>query len=82
MSLRTQYHVVPDGKRWKVERHSDMDSHYVTKNDAIETGRQVAKANQPSQLVIHTANGQIETEYLSGRPVPASRLVVQPGIVM
>ena len=63
MTSRTQYHVVPDGSGWKVEHGSTVDSTHRTKNEAIEAGRQVAKGNQPSQVVIHTADGKIETEY-------------------
>jgi hypothetical protein len=63
MTSRTQYHVVPDGVGWKVEHGSTVESTHGTKNEAIEAGRQVATKHQPSQLVVHTKDGKIETEY-------------------
>jgi hypothetical protein len=63
MTSRTQYHVVPDGAGWKVEHGSTVDSTHGTKNEAIERGRATAQGNLPSQLVVHTADGKIETEY-------------------
>ncbi len=63
MTSRTQYHVVPAGNGWKVEHGSSSDSKHATKDEAIAAGRQVAKGNQPSQLVVHNTDGKIETEY-------------------
>ncbi|MEH0828356.1 DUF2188 domain-containing protein [Micromonospora sp. URMC 105] len=60
---RNQYHVVPNGGGWKVEQGSKTLGSYDTKHSAIEEGRKVAHANEPSQLVVHTADGKIETEY-------------------
>ncbi|MGI5213542.1 DUF2188 domain-containing protein [Plantactinospora sp. CA-290183] len=63
MTARSQYHVVPAGDRWKVEQGSTVAGTYDTKGAAIEQGRKVAKDNQPSQLVVHTADGKVENEY-------------------
>ncbi|MEH0845345.1 DUF2188 domain-containing protein [Micromonospora sp. CPCC 205711] len=60
---RTEYHVVPAGGGWKVEQGSKTVGSYDTKHTAVEEGRKVAHANEPSQLVVHTADGKIETEY-------------------
>jgi hypothetical protein len=60
---RKQFHVVPGGDKWKVEQGGNEFGHYDTKREAIERGRTVAQQNQPSQLVIHTGDGRIETEY-------------------
>ena len=62
MASRTQYHVVPDGAGWKVEHGSTVDSTHATKDEVIASGREVAKGNQPSQLIVHTADGKIENE--------------------
>jgi hypothetical protein len=59
---RNEYHVVPAGDGWKVEKGSEVFGSYPTKNEAITQGRKVAHANEPSQLVVHTADGQIENE--------------------
>ncbi|MGC5019114.1 DUF2188 domain-containing protein [Micromonospora sp. DT47] len=60
---RNEYHVVPNGGGWKVEQGSKTVGSYDTKHTAVEQGRKVAHANEPSQLVVHTADGKIETEY-------------------
>ncbi|WP_326557849.1 DUF2188 domain-containing protein [Micromonospora sp. NBC_01796] len=60
---RSEYHVVPDGSRWKVEQGSSGFGTFATKQEAVDKGRETARANQPSQLVLHTTDGKIETEY-------------------
>ncbi|HEY0699850.1 MAG TPA: DUF2188 domain-containing protein [Micromonospora sp.] len=60
---RNQYHVVPSGNRWKVEQGSNEVGIYDTKQNAIDAARKTARANEPSQLVVHTSDGRIETEY-------------------
>lgn len=60
---RNQYHVVPGGDGWQVEQGRDVVGSYQTKSEAIARGRSVAHANEPSQLVVHTGDGRIETEY-------------------
>jgi len=63
---RKVYHAVPSGSMWQVKHSGDVLSTHLYKTDAINSGREVAKRNQPSQLVIHLANGEIETEYTYG----------------
>jgi hypothetical protein len=60
---RSEYHVVPADDGWQVEQGSEVTGNYPTKNEAIEQGRKTAHGNQPSQLVVHTADGKVETEY-------------------
>jgi hypothetical protein len=68
---RKVYHVVPNGTNWQVKHNGQVFSNHILKSAAIESGRQVAIANQPSQLVIHKADGTIETEYTYGNdPYP------------
>ena len=46
-------------------------STHVTKETAVAAGQKVAKANQPSQLVVHKMDGTIEHEYTYGNdPYP------------
>ncbi|MFY1669698.1 DUF2188 domain-containing protein [Plantactinospora sp. WMMB334] len=63
MSRRTEYHVVPEASGWKVEHGSQVVGRYDTKDSALSAGRDTARANQPSQLVVHRQDGQIETEH-------------------
>ncbi|SCL35452.1 hypothetical protein GA0070616_5231 [Micromonospora nigra] len=60
---RNEYHVVPNGGGWKVEQGSNVVGTYDTKQRAVDAGREAAHAHEPSQLVVHTADGRIETEY-------------------
>ncbi|MEH1015734.1 DUF2188 domain-containing protein [Micromonospora sp. CPCC 206060] len=68
---RTEYHVVPNSGRWKVEQGGREVGTYDTKQVAVEAGRKAARTSEPSQLVVHTADGRIETEYTyQGDPYP------------
>ncbi|MAU84026.1 MAG: hypothetical protein CME34_19580 [Gordonia sp.] len=63
---RNRYWVVPAGSNWQVKYLQRVLSTHILKSQAIDEGRKVAKANQPSQLTILKQNGQIETEYTYG----------------
>lgn len=70
---RTVYEVGPVGADWYVKRRraSRADSIHPTKPPAISRGVELAKANQPSQLIIKRANGTIEDERTYGNdPFP------------
>jgi hypothetical protein len=60
---RKVFHVVPQGSSWEVLLvGSDSRSQHDTKEAAVEEGRRTARADQPSQLVIHHSDGTIEDE--------------------
>lgn len=63
---RKVFHVVPNGSMWSVKYNGAIQSSHYTKAAAIESGRRLAIANQPSQLVVHKSDGTIETEYTYG----------------
>lgn len=68
---RKQYHVVPDGANWSVKLGGVVQATKSTKQAAVDWAVATAKANQPSQVVIHKADGTIETEYTYGNdPYP------------
>ncbi len=68
---RKIYRVVPNNGNWQVKKDGIVLSNHVLKSDAITKGRSLAVANQPSQLVIHRADGTIETEFTYGNdPYP------------
>lgn len=60
---RKRYEVVPS---WDVKHNGQVLSHYVLKENAVEAGKKVAKANEPSQLVVHKADGTFEYEHTYG----------------
>ncbi|TFV62046.1 DUF2188 domain-containing protein [Geodermatophilus sp. DF01-2] len=64
---RKVYRVLPAGGSWKVAGPSGsaLSTHY-TKPPAVSAGQAAAKANQPSQLVVHKADGTFEYEYTYG----------------
>lgn len=66
MSVRKVFRVLPNGKYWQVKYESKTLSNHYTKDVAIDKGRAYALANKPSQLVVHRANGTIETEWTYG----------------
>jgi len=71
MTQRNIVGVLPMNYDWKVTFNGSLSSRHVLKSTAIETGKSLAKANQPSQLIIHKADGTIETEYTYGNdPYP------------
>ena len=63
---RKRYDVVPNGSAWRVTHQRMTLSNHARKPDAIDAGVRVARANMPSQLVIHRADGTIEDERTYG----------------
>lgn len=68
---RKIYYVSPDSGRWKITHNGTNLSYHTTKEAAEKAGVEVAKANQPSQLVIQRADGTFEQEFTYGNdPFP------------
>ena len=63
---RKVYRVQYIQSQWCVRHDGSTLSTHVTKDDAVSAGQKVAKANQPSQLVVHKMDGTIEYEYTYG----------------
>jgi poly(hydroxyalkanoate) granule-associated protein len=59
---RAVYHVVPHEGGWAVKREGDAQAMSVhdTKAPALERARELARASEPSQLVIHRKDGTIQ----------------------
>ena len=62
-SDRTEFHVVPRRGRWQITRDGRRVSVSDRKVDAIERAVDQARQAQPSQVIIHTADGRIENEH-------------------
>ncbi len=60
---RNVIHVVPNKGKWSVKKNGQTVSNHLKKDTAVESGKKVAKKQQPAQLVIHKENGQIQTEH-------------------
>ena len=67
---RTVYHVVPnsDATRWVVSIENDEGfcEEYETKEDALEAAKQRARGQEPSQVKVHTRDGNMEYENTYG----------------
>ena len=67
---RVVYHVVPnsDATRWVVSMENDerFREEYETKQDALEAAKQHAREQEPSQVKVHTRDGNMEYENTYG----------------
>lgn len=63
---RAIYRVLPASGAWQVKKDGAVLSNHRTKDPAIDDARRRALANQPSQVVVHRADGTIETEWTYG----------------
>jgi hypothetical protein len=70
MSKRKVLHVVPTGGgSWAVKKEcaNRASSIHDRKDEAIERGRELAKAAPLGQLKIHKKDGTIQTEHTYGK---------------
>lgn len=71
MAERKVYHIVPNSGQeqdWKIkeEKVDEPIGLFSNKEEAIEKAKEIAKANEPSQIIVHRQDGQIQTEYTYG----------------
>lgn len=66
--MRTVLHVTPNVNGWEVKREGSDQTEFLVdnKDNAVDHARELAKANEPSQVIIHTRDGRFETEYTYG----------------
>lgn len=59
------YHLLPRGEGWtiRLEGSDENLSLHETKNAALDAGRDIAHAHLPSRLIVHRADGTIQTTY-------------------
>lgn len=67
-AARTVYHVTSAEEGWKVIVEGTKEPIAVanTKDEAVTTARDMAKAVEPSQVVVHKMDGTIQTSYAYG----------------
>jgi hypothetical protein len=65
---RNTYDVTTHPSGWQVKKQGNLaaSSTHVTKDAAVTAGQTLAKANQPSQLVVHKSDGTFDYEYTYG----------------
>jgi len=68
MSDRTVFHVVPNANGWEVKREGTGQTEFLVddKDNAVNHARDLARSSEPSQVLIHTRDGKIETEHTYG----------------
>lgn len=68
--VRTVYHVAPAEEGWKVttEGTETAISVHTTKDDALSAARDMARAQEPSQVVVHKMDGTIQNSFAYGEP--------------
>lgn len=72
---RNIYDVTTHPNGWQVKKRGNSVASAVkpTKEEAVRAGQTIAKNNQPSQLVVHKADGTFDYEYTYGDdPYPPS----------
>ena len=66
---RTVYHVAthPDGG-WKVQKEGSNRAlaRFEKKNDALARAKATAQKNEPSQVVVYKADGEVQNELIFG----------------
>lgn len=68
---RKIYRVVPAGSRWELKHDGLVLYSHDNKDPVVSQGQTTARANAPSQLVVHRGDGTIEYEYTYGNdPYP------------
>lgn len=76
-STRVIYHVVPESKAgvWHVKQQGNSVpvATFKTKAEAVAAGREIARSHTKGQLIIHLANGRIETEHTYGEDPRSSK---------
>jgi hypothetical protein len=67
---RTVYHVVPDSSadQWVVsqEKNDSFRQEYRTKEEAVNAAKERARREEPSQVKVHTRDGNMEYESTYG----------------
>lgn len=59
------YHLVPKGDGWTIHIEGSQTDirRFDTKNSALDAARDLANAHMPSRLVVHRADGTIQTSH-------------------
>ncbi|GAA4995977.1 DUF2188 domain-containing protein [Actinopolymorpha pittospori] len=59
---RPVYRVQPERGQWRLSRNDELLQRFETKGEAVEEGRKLARAERPSQLVVHDRGAMVEVE--------------------
>jgi hypothetical protein len=69
-SNRSVYHVVPNasGDKWVIsqENNDSLRQEFRTKEEAVNAAKERARGEEPSQVKVHTSDGNMEYESTYG----------------
>lgn len=73
--MRNVFHVTPNANGWEVKREGSDQTEVLVdnKDNAVSHARELARSQEPAQVIVHTGDGRFETEYTYGddpRDVP------------
>ena len=65
MPTRSIYDVTTHPRGWQVKKRGNVYASAIeaTKDAAVKRGQEIARANRPSQLVVHKTDGTFDYEY-------------------
>ena len=68
MSNRAVFHVTPNVNSWMVKAQGSGDTEYLVdnKDDAVRHAKELAKANELGQVIVHNRDGKIAEEFTYG----------------
>jgi hypothetical protein len=68
MSNRTVFHVTPNVNSWMVRQEGSDQTEYLVddKDDAVRHARDLAKAAELGQVIVHNRDGKIAEEFTYG----------------
>ena len=66
--MRTVFHVTPNVNGWEIRKEGSNTTEFLVddKDNALNHARELAQANEPSQVIVHTQDGRFETEWTYG----------------
>ena len=75
-SDRTVFHVSPYVNSWKVKAEGagpyEFEAVMDTKEEAVRVAKEHARAQEPSQVIVHNKDGEISDESTYGNDPPES----------
>ena len=66
--MRNVFHVTPNANGWEVKRQGSDQTEFLVdnKDNAVSHARELAKSQEPAQVIVHTRDGKFETEFTYG----------------
>ncbi|MGI8426552.1 MAG: DUF2188 domain-containing protein [Actinomycetota bacterium] len=68
MTNRVTYHVTPNVNSWEVKRAGSSETEFLVdnKDNAVNHAKELARAEELGQVIVHTRDGKIAEEFTYG----------------